>query len=316
MEANGAKLVNNRTRTDRAGLAYGLAAYGLWGLMPFYIHSVEGFPPMQMLAHRIAWCALLMFAIVALRRRPDLVADALLPRKLFLLTLSSFLIALNWFAYILGVTTNQVTQASLGYFMTPLLNVLLGVCLLGERLRPIRWIALGIATIGLGYLMAVRQEMPWIALQVGTSFSLYGLVRKITPVDSLVGLLIETLILLPFALVFISYWQISGTGVFGTNIRQDGLIMLSGVVTAVPLLCFTNAARRLPLTVMAFLQYIAPSIQLLLAVVVYKEPFEPVKQVTFGLIWVGLALFTMDSIRVAQQGKRDKVDSPGQDEAG
>lgn len=299
--------MNSTPRTDRTGLAFGLAAYGLWGMMPIYIHAIAGFPPMQMLAHRVVWCALLMLALVWLRRRPDLLADALKPRILFLLTISSILIALNWFAYILSVTSNQVTQASLGYFLNPLLSVLLGVFLLGERLRAVRWIALGLATTGLIYLMVIKQQMPWIALQISVSFSLYGLVRKLTPVDSLVGLLIETIILSPLALGMIIRWQREGTGVFGTDIGQDGLILLSGVVTAVPLLCFANAARRLPLTLMAFLQYISPSLQLLLAVLVYQERFEPEKQITFGLIWAGLGLFTLDSILTGRPASHEQM---------
>jgi chloramphenicol-sensitive protein RarD len=301
-----------RPGLDRIGLLYGLGAYGLWGLMPLYFKAVTQVSPFEVLAHRIVWCAVFLAGLlVLLRRWPQLLACLHNRRYLMLLGLSSFLIAVNWYAYILGASTERIVQTSLGYFMTPLVSVGLGMLFFRENLRPGQWLALSIASCGLIYLISAVREPPWIALSIASSFGLYGLVRKVTPVDSLSGLLVETLLLCPIALPMLVWGQVKGTAAFGqSSWPLSGLLMLSGLITAIPLLCFGQAARRLPLSILAFLQYIAPSIQLLLAVNLYGEPFDPTRQVCFGLIWTALAVFSLDSLLALRRARLDTADNP------
>lgn len=283
---------------SRAGLFYGVAAYGLWGVMPLYFRAVTGVQPAEMLAHRILWSVVLLVVLIAaLGRRQAVLACLRHPRTRWLLLASTLLIAVNWFIFIYGVVTGQVVQNSLGYFINPLINVLLGLVLFGERLRPAQWLALALACAGLGYLIVSLGELPWIALSLAISFALYGLIRKVAPVDALVGLTVETLILLPPTLVFFARGWSVGTLQMGTmGWRIDALLIAAGAVTTVPLLCFGAAARRLPLSTLGFLQYLAPSLQFLLAVLVLGEPFQPVQQVSFALIWSALVLVTLDAV--------------------
>ena len=288
--------------TDRGGLLYGVAAYGFGGLTPLYFRSVQALQdisPFEFLAHRIVWCAVLLTVVLGgLGRWAPLRNCLRSPRLLLMLSLSTVLIALNWYAYLQGTLTGQIEQASLGYFMIPLVNVALGVLFFGEELRPTRWLALGLAATGLVFLVVSLGELPWIALVLAVSFSLYGLVRKVAPVGSLTGLTVETLLLAPAALVVLGLWQVRGASAFGTgNAALAGLLVLSGPVTAIPLLCFGPAARRLSLSLLGFLQYISPSISLVLAVSLYKEAFPLAKAISFGLIWTALAVFSLDSLR-------------------
>lgn len=282
---------------SRAGLLFGLAAYGLWGVLPLYFRAVAVVPPLELLAHRIVWSVLILAVLITVLGRWPVVAAALrLPRTRWLLLATTLLIALNWFIFICSVTSGQVMQSSLGYFINPLLNVLLGLVVFRERLRPVQWLALALAAGGLVYLVVRLGELPWIALTLACSFALYGLFRKIVPVDALVGLTVETLLLLPAAAAFLAVRHGNGTASFGQVGGQiDVLLAVSGAVTTVPLLCFVAAARRLRLTTLGFLQYLAPSLQFLIAVLVLDEPFQPVQQVSFALIWAALVLVTLDS---------------------
>jgi chloramphenicol-sensitive protein RarD len=288
----------------RGGLLYGVAAYGLWGLMPLYFRAVTPpAGPVEVLAHRIVWSVVfLALVLTGLRRWPDIARCFRSRRLLLLLTASTVLIAVNWFGFIYAVWSEQILQTSLGYFMTPLFSVVLGMIFFRERLRPGQWAALTLATCGIGYLVWTVGEVPWIALTITGSFGLYGLVRKKTPVDALVGLSVETLLLLPPAAGAILFWAAEGTGTFGRDGRISGLLTLSGVFTAVPLLCFGAAARRLPLTILGFLQYISPSMSCLLAVLWFDEPFRSEQRVSFGLIWAALALFTVESVLATRRG--------------
>jgi chloramphenicol-sensitive protein RarD len=290
--------VNETHKREMSGLLYGLAAYGFWGLMPIYFRAVDHVPNVQVLAHRIVWCALLLGGILSLLGRwPDLRACLRSRRTVLLLSLSSVLVAVNWYAYIYGALTNRIVQTSLGYFMTPLVSVMLGMFFFRERLRLGQWAALALATTGLIYLMAKAGEVPWIALSLATSFGCYGLIRKITPVDGLIGLMIETLLLSPLALALLGWWGAQGVGAFRLDDwLLDGLLVLSGPCTAIPLLCFGHAARRLPLSVLGFLQYISPSMQLVLAVLVYHEDFQRDQQLSFACIWAALAVFSVDAL--------------------
>ncbi len=288
----------------RGGVWCGLAAYGLWGLVPLYFAAISAAKPLEVLAHRVAWSVLFLFVLLTgLRRWNEVGRCFRTPRILLNLTISTVLIAINWFAFIYGVSINQVLQTSLGYFMTPLFSVLLGLLFFRERLRPGQWAALSLAAGGIGYLVWHVGEMPWIALTLAVSFGLYGLVRKQTPVDALVGLSVETLLLSPLAVGAILFWGANGTGMFGRDARLSWLLALSGVVTAVPLLCFGAAARRLPLIILGFLQYISPSMSCLLAVVWFNEPFLLEQRTSFGLIWAALTLFSIEAFVMARRAR-------------
>ncbi len=286
------------SQDTRGGLLYGLAAYGFWGLMPLYFWLVGTVSPLEILAHRVVWSVVLVAGILTVWRRwPDLQHSFRSGRIVRLLLASAVLVAVNWLVYIYGVWTQRVLQTSLGYFINPLFSVVLGLVFFRERLRLGQWFALGLATAGLAYLVFTVGELPWIALAVAGSFGLYGLVRKTAPVDGLIGLAIETMLLAPAALAGLAVGVTTGTATFGNNEGMtDGLLLLSGVVTTIPLLCFGQAARRLPLSTLGFLQYVAPSMQFLLAVWVFREPFLPAQQISFAFIWAALAIFTGDAL--------------------
>jgi chloramphenicol-sensitive protein RarD len=284
-------------------LIYGLVAYGWWGLMPLYFHAIRAVTPGEILAHRIVWCALLLAAVLTLLHRwPDVLRCLRDPRMLGLLLTSALLVAGNWLIYIYGVSIHQIVQTSLGYFVNPLFSVLLGLIFFRERLRAWQWVALLLATAGLLHLVVALGEVPWIALALAGSFGLYGLVRKVAPVDGLVGLSVETLLLLPAAAGALGYWQLTGpTAVTTLDGPTLTLLLASGLMTAVPLMCFGEAARRLPLTTLGFLQYLAPSMQFLLAVTLFGEPFLPQQQVSFGCIWMALAIFSVESVTATRR---------------
>jgi chloramphenicol-sensitive protein RarD len=294
----GTTIVGERPETRARGLLYGLAAYAGLGLMPLYFKAAQAVWPMEMLAHRIVWCVLLLVVVLTLQQRWQGLLRCMRNRRLVsLLLISSVLVGTNWLVYIYGVSTGRVMQASLGYFINPLLSVLLGVVFFRERLRPCQVVAVGLAALGVVYHVCGLGQPPWIALAIAGSFGLYGLVRKVAPVDAVVGLTVETLLLLPAALGFLAWQAAEGGSTFGQHgLDLDVLVMLSGVVTAVPLLCFGAAARRLPLSTLGFVQYLAPSMQLGLAVWRYQEPFQGEHAITFGLIWAGLAVFSVEAI--------------------
>jgi chloramphenicol-sensitive protein RarD len=297
---------------SHAGLLFGLAAYGFWGLMPLYFRIVADVDPLELLAHRIVWCVVLLAGLMTVLHRWPEVWDCLRrPKTCGLLAASTVLIAINWYAFIVGVSTRQVVQNSLGYFINPLFSILLGVAVLGERLRAAQWVALAIASPGLAYLIVEAGELPLIALSLATSFSLYGLVRKIVHVDSLVGLTVETMFLGPVAASALLFWAARGELTFDTLGTGVTLAVLgSGAATAAPLLCFGVAARRLPLSTLGFLQYLAPSLQFLIAVFVLDEPFRPAQRVGFPLIWSALAIVTVDALVAHRMRRREDAPSP------
>jgi chloramphenicol-sensitive protein RarD len=285
--------------TKQQGLLYGLAAYGWWGLVPLFFKELTAarVPPFEVFAHRIVWSlALLAGLLVVLARWGDLLRCLRSPRLLRTLLVTTLLIAVNWYFYIYAVDSNQLVQASLGYFITPLVNVVLGIVFLRERLRRLQWWAVGLAALGVVLLTVAARQPPWIALAVAFSFGFYGLLRKQLPVDGLTGLSVETLFLLPFAAGYLLYLGWTGALALGHSARLDALLLCSGVVTAVPLLCFGQAARRLPLTLLSFLQYLSPSMQLLMAVALYHEPFPLATQVSLACICLALVLLSADSL--------------------
>jgi chloramphenicol-sensitive protein RarD len=282
----------------RKGLAYGVAAYGLWGVMAVYFRAIAAVPPLQVLAHRIVWSAVLLAGLITYFGRWRQVYSCLVePRPRWLLLASTLFLAVNWYVFLHGVSTEQIVQTSLGYFINPLLNVLIGVVVFRERLGALTWLALLLACGGVAYLIARGGGVPWIAFTVAGSFACYGLIRKVAPVETLLGLSVETFVLtLPSAGVLL--WEMgSGRGALGKlGWDVDVLLLLSGVATTGPLFCFGQAARKLPMTTLGFLQYLAPTLQLLTAVLLFGEDFGRTRQVSFGLIWSALALVTLDSL--------------------
>jgi chloramphenicol-sensitive protein RarD len=290
----------------RAGLLYAIGAYTIWGIIPLYFRAVEGINAEELLAQRIAWSFILLSIVVTiLRRWPNLVRPLRSPRTLLNLSVSALLLAGNWLIYIHSVESHQVIQASLGYFMLPLFSVFLGLIFLSEHLRPAQWLAVGLAVAGIGFLIYMVDEFPGYALGVAVTFGLYGLVRKVTPVDGLTGVTIETLLLTPAAAAFLGWWWLNGTLVFGTKgARLDALVMASGIVTAVPLLCFGQATRRLPLSTLGFLQYIGPTLALFIAVYAFDEQFKWEQKLCFALVWSGLAVLGAETLLKSRRRAR------------
>jgi chloramphenicol-sensitive protein RarD len=287
----------------RAGVMYGLAAYAWWGLVPIYFKAVAHVPAMEVLAHRIVWSVVLLAVLMRVYGRWRAAIESLRTRQTVItLCGTTLLLAVNWFTFIWAVAHEEVLQASLGYFINPLLNVLLGFVFLRERLRRWQTFSVALAAAGVTYLTISYGQMPYIALILATTFGFYGLLRKTAKVDALVGLTVETMLIGPFALAYLIYLGVGGVGLFGTvSLTTDGLLALAGVVTAVPLLWFANAARRLRLSTLGFLQYIAPSGHFLLAVVAYGEAFTVTHLITFTCIWIALAIYSIDTARAARR---------------
>lgn len=285
---------------DTDGLVLGVGAYTLWGVLPLYIHLLKGVPALQVLAHRVLWSLVLLAVIIVIFRRARPIFAAARGRTLLLLLGSALLIAINWIVYIWAVQNDHVLEASLGYFINPLINVALGFAFLGERLRRIQGVAIAIAAAGVLVLAISGGGALWISLALAISFGLYGLLRKVAAIDALGGLTIETLLLAPFSLALLVHADQAGTGAFGQTTYLDLLLILAGAVTAAPLLMFAAAARRMPLATLGLLQYIAPSLQFAEAVLLFGEPVRTVHIATFALIWTGCALYAFDSIRASR----------------
>ncbi len=295
-------------RRQTAGVFYGLAAYFWWGLAPLYFKAVGHVPPDEILAHRILWSCLLLGLI--LWRRGELREVGAVARDRRLLTTlaaSTVLIAVNWFVFIWAIANGRLLQASLGYFINPLVNVVLGVVILKERLRRPQAAALALAAVGVA-LMGLRVGgIPAVSLVLAVSFSLYGLLRKQAPVGGVVGLAVETGLLAPVALLYLVWLGGEGRLVFSRlDARTDLLLAAAGVITALPLVWFANAARRLRLSTVGILQYLSPSLQFLLAVAAFGEPFALGELASFGLIWAGLAIYTVDAVRPSSERRASR----------
>ena len=284
----------------RGGLFLGLGAYAVWGVLPLYFWLLGGVPALEVLAHRVVWSLLLLVIVITLLRRWPTIRAAATVRTVAMLTASALLIGTNWLIYIWSVNTHQTLAASLGYFINPLINVALGVAVLGERLRRWQGVAIAIASVGVVAMALGAIETLWISLTLAVSFGVYGLVRKVVAIDSLGGLLIETALLTPPSLIYLLVIAQHGGGAFGDDPVTDTKLVMLGLVTAAPLLMFAAAARRLPYSSMALLQYIAPTLQFVVAITVFGEALRPLHLLVFGLIWVGCAVFAWDSVRAAR----------------
>ncbi|MCC6809754.1 MAG: EamA family transporter RarD [Deltaproteobacteria bacterium] len=283
--------------TDRnAGAFYATIAYLAWGFVPLYWQPIRHVPALEILAHRVTWSAIFLAALILLRGRGGEVLAAVRDRKVLLrLALSTTLIATNWFVYIWSVTHGRVIEASLGYFVTPLVNVVLGLLVLSERLRRAQWAAVTLAALGVVWLVVGHGAVPWVTLVLAATFGSYGLVRKTARVDSLVGLMLETALLFPLSSAFLVERFATGSAAPATSVQMCFLFG-AGAVTALPLLWFADAARRLPLTVLGFFQYLSPTVQFLLGLYWFKEPLGPAQLTAFVLIWAALLLFSGEAV--------------------
>ena len=281
--------------SQRAGVASAVAAFLMWGLFPLYWKQLSAVPALEVVAHRTAWGFASVAVWVTLRGRwKDAAAVGARGRTLLVLAAGAVLIGVNWLLYIWAVTHGHVMEASLGYYINPLVNVLLGIAVLGERLDRAQGIAVALAGIGVAVLTLGYGRFPWISLALASTFGLYGLVRKTVAADAVTGLLWETAILAPAAVGYLVFLGERGLGAFAAEPRATALLVLGGVVTAVPLALFAFGARALPLSTLGFIQYLSPSLQFLLAVFLYGEPFTAAHAVTFACIWSALALLTWD----------------------
>ncbi len=285
------------------GLIPAASAFAIWGAFPLYFHALHAVPPAQVIAHRIAWSCLFVLVWMYLRDEMGSLRKAFRDRAVVLrLAGTATLITLNWFVYVWGVMHGRVVETSLGYFIGPLVNVLLGVVLLSEKLTPAQWTAVGLATLGVGYLTAMTGGLPWIALTLAVSFACYGLMRKVVRVESLPGLAIETLLLAPLAIGFLLWCEHAGTGAIGhSGALIDVLLLGSGPLTAITLFLFAYGTRLLPYSTVGLLQYIAPSLQFACGVFVLHEPFDHARAVGFAVIWAALIVYAGEGIRLSRR---------------
>ncbi len=288
-------------------------AFVWWGLFPLYFRIVTDVPPGEVLAHRIVWCLLFLAGVLTLRRQWGWLPQVMhQPKVLTAFTASALLIAVNWLTYIWSVSNDHVVDASLGYFITPLFNVLLGYTVLHERPRRVQWIALAIAALGVAWLTVQTGKAPWIALVLGISFASYGLLRKVAVLGPLEGLTLETLVLGPLALIALAWWAHAGTGTFPSSSLTTNIWLIAlGPITAVPLLLFAAGARSVSMTTLGLLQYIGPTIQLAIGVWVFNEAFTQARLIGFAFIWLALVVYTLDSWRNSAPRRTGTfVDSP------
>ena len=288
---------------QKKGVLTAAAAYIMWGFFPIYWKQISEVPAIEILAHRMTWSLVFLLGVLTFKKRWDWIRPSLRDRRIIITFIASAcLLSINWFTYIWGVNAGHVVETSLGYFINPLINVLLGAIFLGERLRRGQWPAIVLAAIGVTYLTISYGELPWIALTLAFSFGFYGLLRKTASLGSLEGQSLETAILFIPAFLFLLYRELTGVGSFGhAGWQTTALLAFAGVATAVPLLLFATGARQITLTTLGLLQYIAPTIQFLIGVLVYNEDFSPARMVGFSIIWLGLIIYTAENFHYTRR---------------
>jgi chloramphenicol-sensitive protein RarD len=281
----------------KKGIWFALGAYASWGLFPLYWKLLHHIPALQLICHRIVWSfSALLLVLLFLRQWTAFRTVAFTLHVLWVYSIAALLIGINWLTYVWAVNAGHIVETSLGYFINPLISVFMGILFLHERLRPRQWIPIGLAGAGVFYLTFVYGALPWIALTLAISFASYGLVKKIAPLGSLYGLTLETGILFLPAVVSLLYFDSAGQGAFlRTGILTDILLAGAGVVTTIPLLMFASATRRIPLSLVGILQYISPTLQFLIGILVYQEPFTHAHFIGFSIVWFALILFGMES---------------------
>ena len=282
----------------RAGLAFGLAAYGLWGVLPIYFEAIRAVPAVDIVAHRVLWSLPFLAVLVVLGGGREKVRAAVRrPRTLAMLTLTALLIGANWLLYVYAVTGGHILAASFGYYLNPIANVLLGRFVLREKLSRLQWTAVAIAGVGIAILAAGALSQLWLSLALCVTFALYGLFRKIVPADPLTGLAVETALLFPLAIAWLGWMVLAAQPIFGSSARDAELLVLAGVISTTPLLLFVAAAKRLAYSTMGMLQFISPTLQFLIAVLLYREPVTLAHMIAFPAIWGALVLYAIAMLR-------------------
>ena len=282
----------------RTGMLYAAAAYILWGLFPLYFKALHAIPAQQILTHRIVWSLVLLVGVLTVRRQWSWLREVLRqPKVLAGFAASALLLSTNWFIYIWAVNSDRVVDSSLGYFMNPLVNVLLGYLMLGERLRAIQWSAVALAACGVAWLTWQSGHPPWIGLALAASFGVYGLLRKTASLGALEGLSLETMLLFPFALAYLAWLTVHDQNAMLTApVATQWLLVAAGPITAIPLLLFAAGARRISLATLGLLQYLGPSLQLMLGVWLYHEPFGRDRLIGFMAIWAALVVYSGEGL--------------------
>jgi chloramphenicol-sensitive protein RarD len=280
------------------GTLNGFIAYFLWGLFPIYFKQIHDVPAVQVTMHRIVWSFLFLMLIIAIRKEFNTFRQSIHRKELLLYTSAGVLLAINWLTYVWAIGEGYVIECSLGYFINPLVNVVLGVIFLKETLKPIQWIAIGIAAAGVAYITISFGQLPWISLVLATTFGVYGLIKKISPLGPLHGLSLETSGIFIPAIIYLLVQESQGTGAFGHTTLQNNLLLgFTSVVTAAPLLFFAVAVQTVPLTIMGILQYVSPTLQFITGVFLFAEPFSQDKLIGFVIIWIAIILFTFENFR-------------------
>ncbi len=280
------------------GVCYAVGAYTIWGLLPIYWKWLSMVPALQLLCHRIAWSFVLVLCLIGLSGRWKTLVQAVRQRRIMAFYLiASALVAVNWLTYVWAVNAGLIVETSLGYFINPLLSVVLGVVILGERLRPGQWLSIAVAAVGVLYLTFVYGALPWIALILAFTFGSYGLVKKMGPLGSMDGLALETALLLLPALVYLVHAEhVNQAAFLHIGLLENGLLIGAGLMTTIPLLLFAAAARRIPLSLIGMTQYIAPTLQFLIGVLIYEEPLSGSRLMGFGLVWLALLIFVIEGV--------------------
>jgi chloramphenicol-sensitive protein RarD len=302
-------IIQNRKRDGIVGAWYAVAAFSLWGVLPLYWKALKQVPSTQILAHRIIWTCIFVLLLLLLKKRVREARDSFLSaRNRIYFALGALCIGVNWFIYIWAVNTGHIVETSMGYFINPLFSMLLGVIFLKERLNFWQIVSVCLAFCGVLYMTVQYGKLPWIALSLAVSFGLYGLLRKTSHAESLAGLIFETAFLSPIAFIYLVFRGVQGTGSFGAvSPLLHLLLMSSGIVTAMPLLWFTNGARRIPLSTVGFIQYLTPSLKLFIGVIVFKEPFTDVHTLSFSLIWGALVIYSLSHTPLLKRFKLRKL---------
>ncbi|NOH69551.1 EamA family transporter RarD [Vibrio rotiferianus] len=290
----------------RQGVLLAVGAYTMWGIAPIYFKSIAEVSPLEILSHRVFWSFFLLAALLHFGRQWRSVRDIIKNKtKMMYLISTAILVGANWLIFIWAVTSNHMLDASLGYYINPLINVLLGMVFLGERLRKLQWFAVVLAACGVLVQLIVFGSVPVVAIALAMSFGFYGLLRKKVSVEAQTGLFIETLVMLPAASIFLFFIASTPTSnMFENTWQLNTLLIAAGVITTLPLLCFTGAATRLKLSTLGFFQYIGPSLMFLLAVLIYGEPFTSDKAITFAFIWGALVVFSFDGLRNNRKSRK------------
>ncbi|MDG3086704.1 EamA family transporter RarD [Vibrio hannami] len=302
-------MTTEQQQRARQGVFFALGAYTMWGIAPIYFKALTEVPALEILSHRIIWSFFVLAGLIQVSRQWNTVIDVLKDKKkLLILTATALLVGGNWLLFIWSVNSDHMLDASLGYYINPLFNVLLGMIFLGERLRKLQWVAVTLAFIGVMIQVIAFGSVPYVALALATSFGLYGLLRKKVNLNAQVGLFIETMVLIPGAAIYLFAIANTATSdLFNNSTTLNVLLLSAGIVTTAPLLCFNAAATRLMLSTLGFFQYIGPSLMFILAVTIYGEPFNHDKAITFAFIWAALLLFSFDGIKVSARKRKAAI---------